>query len=157
MKFGLRSTISSWNNAHYAYQNPSSTSASVTLLQLRPMSITVVGTEMFREFNALMASVCVVLTTLAQHCTGAVAHRTFGVGVGVGVGFPQPLDADGPNFDLCESATVRRERKVKILSMSVTDSIVSLGQTRIKEIEGWIGRRIEAEIRDMRRGRDVGR
>ena len=156
MKFGLRSTISSWN-AHYAYQNPSSTSASVTLLQLRPMSITVVGTEMFREFNALMASVCVVLTTLAQHCTGAVAHRTFGVGVGVGVGFPQPLDADGPNFDLCESATVRRERKVKILSMSVTDSIVSLGQTRIKEIEGWIGRRIEAEIRDMRRGRDVGR
>ena len=156
MKFGLRSTISSWN-AHYAYQNPSSTSASVTLLQLRPMSITVVGTEMFREFNALMASVCVVLTTLAQHCTGAVAHRTFGVGVGVGVGFPQPLDADGPNFDLCESATVRRERKVKILSMSVTDIIVSLGQTRIKEIEGWIGRRIEAEIRDVRRGRDVGR
>ena len=121
------------------------------------MSITVVGTEMFREFNALMASVCVVLTTLAQHCTGAVAHRTFGVGVGVGVGFPQPLDADGPNFDLCESATVRRERKVKILSMSVTDIIVSLGQTRIKEIEGWIGRRIEAEIRDVRRGRDVGR
>ena len=156
MKFGLRSTISSWNT-HYAYQNPSSTSASVTLLQLRPMSITVVGTEMFREFNALMASVCVVLTTLAQHCTGAVAHRTFGVGVGVGVGFPQPLDADGPNFDLCESATVRRERKVKILSMSVTDIIVSLGQTRIKEIERWVGRRIEAEIRDMRRGRDVGR
>ena len=156
MKFGLRSTISSWN-AHYAYQNPSSTSASVTLLQLRPMSITVVGTEIFREFNALMASVCVVLTTLAQHCTGAVAHRTFGVGVGVGVGFPQPLDADGPNFDLCESATVRREKKVKILSMSVTDIIVSLGQTRIKEIERWVGRRIEAEIRDMRRGRDVGR
>ena len=73
------------------------------------MSITVVGTEMFREFNALMASVCVLLTTLAQHCTGAVAHRTFGVGVGVGVGFPQPLDADGPNFDLCESATGDRQ------------------------------------------------
>ena len=73
------------------------------------MSITVVGTEMFREFNALMASVCVVLTTLAQHCTGAVAHRTFGVGVGVGVGFPQPLDADGPNFDLCGSATEDRQ------------------------------------------------
>lgn len=109
-----------------AHQKPSSTSVSVTFLQFNPTSTIDVGRGMLNTLSALIASVAVEFTTLAQHCTGPAAHRAFGVAVAVAVGVAQALDPDGPNLDLCASTIARNGNRVKILRRSEADDIAEL-------------------------------
>lgn len=99
---------------------------SVTFLQFNPTSTTDVGRGMLNTLSALIASVAVEFTTLAQHCTGPAAHKAFGVAVTVAVGVAQALDPDGPSFDLCASTIARNGNRVKIFSRSEAGDIAEI-------------------------------
>jgi len=123
-----------WQHSMESSQKPSSTSASVTFLQFNPTSTTDVGRGMPSTLSALIASVAVEFTTLAQHCTGPAAHSAVGVAVAVAVGVAQALEPDGPILDLCASTTARNGSSVTILSKSEVDGMAELCGAQTKEL-----------------------